>query len=106
MGLAGHNFRVSQMQKREKYNFMAVPLLSTASAPLISAFSFYLPYAIRNATILKKISDLSLSQRGNGLLARDTGVCVGASVDTCHYHSWPRLLPLLDPNEDFSNEKE
>jgi len=24
-GLAGHNFRMSQMQKREKHNFMTVP---------------------------------------------------------------------------------
>jgi hypothetical protein len=27
----------------------------SASPPLTSAFSFYLPYAIRNATILKKV---------------------------------------------------
>jgi len=78
---------------------------SSASPVLTSAVDSYLPYAIRNATILKKISDLSLSQRENGLLARDTGICVEASVDTRYYHSWPRLSALLDLDEGSSNGK-
>jgi hypothetical protein len=78
----------------------------SASPPLTSAFSFYLPYAIRNATILKRISHLSLSQRENGLFARDSGICLGASVDTRYYYSWPRLLSLLDLDKDSSRGKE
>jgi len=31
---------------------------------------------------------------------------MGAPVDTCYYHSWPRVRALLDSGEDSSNGEE
>jgi hypothetical protein len=41
----------------------------------------------------------------NGILTKDSGICMGASVGTCYYHPWPGLRTVLDLDEDSPNAK-